>query len=121
MRIYPVRTLRERFDEKWMPEPFTNCWLWTAGRMVGGYGSIFLRHTGIDWKHRKSVFDGAHRVSWLLHKGPIPEGLRVCHHCDTPSCVNPDHLFVGTAADNTRDSIHKGRFIFRTGRPNKRK
>lgn len=114
MRIYLTRPIRDRFNEKWIPEPNSGCWLWIAGTMIGGYGSIFIRHEGDDWKTRRSVFDGAHRVSWILHRGEIPENLRVCHHCDTPSCVNPSHLFLGTASDNTNDSIKKGRFVFKT-------
>lgn len=94
-----ARPLRERFNEKWTPEPFSGCWLWTAFTARKGYGRI---------GSGKSV-PLAHRVSWTLHRGPIPEGMHVLHHCDTPSCVNPDHLFLGTDADNHRDSVAKGR------------
>ncbi len=75
-----------------------DCWEWQGPRSVverGGYGVM---------KGRK-----AHRVSWELHHGPIPEGMHVCHHCDNPPCVNPDHLFLGTDKDNAEDKVSKGR------------
>jgi hypothetical protein len=75
------------------------CWLWRRYRQSGGYGQIRLSGERIL----------AHRLSWLVHNGAIPDGLNVCHHCDTPACVNPKHLFLGTAKDNARDSIAKGR------------
>lgn len=89
-------TPRERFDAKWTPEPFSGCWLWMAGPKIGGYG----------------MFDHvqAHRVAWMFYRGNIPPKTCVLHHCDTPSCVNPDHLFLGTGADNMRDKCLKGRW-----------
>lgn len=73
------------------------CWFWTGG-LTKGYGQTNVpKHTY------------AHRFSWQIHKGPIPAGQCVLHHCDTPRCVRPDHLFLGTDGDNTRDRIKKGR------------
>jgi hypothetical protein len=80
------------------------CWLWSACVDEHGYGS-FVRLQE-DGSHR---LEGAHRVAWELTHGPIPDGLRVCHHCDTPPCVRPDHLFLGTQADNMADMQRKGR------------
>lgn len=77
----------------------TGCFEWQARRNEFGYGSV-----GFKKKRLK-----AHRVSWEVFRGPIPEGMCVCHHCDNPCCINPDHLFIGTRTDNMRDASRKGR------------
>lgn len=76
-----------------------DCWLWTAARNKAGYGLFSVR--------RKNTL--AHRFSHQLAYGPIPDGMKICHHCDTPSCVRPSHLFCGTDADNVADKVAKGR------------
>lgn len=75
------------------------CWIWRAARIQDGYGTL----------SRGGVTVLAHRFSYELNVGPIPAGLHVLHRCDTPACVNPAHLFLGTNADNQRDKSVKGR------------
>lgn len=82
----------------------TSCWLWT-GLVVARYGQISLGHPSTPGAKRWK----AHRFSWELHNGPIPEGLRVLHICDNCLCVRPDHLRLGTQRENVHDSIRKGR------------
>src|SRR5687767_4720826 len=91
------RPLSERFWEK--VRKTDGCWLWTASRNAKGYGQIMYQRRPIH----------AHRVSWQLANGPIPDGLCVLHRCDNPQCVNPGHLFLGTIVDNNRDMFAKGR------------
>lgn len=80
------------------------CWLWTGSeKKLSGYGQI-----GIGGRGGKQAL--AHRLSYEMHKGPIPDGLVVMHSCDNPRCVNPSHLSVGTHSENTMDSVRKGRW-----------
>lgn len=76
------------------------CWEWIGSKDKRGYGSF-----GLNGKTTS-----AHRVSWLIHFGEIPNRMFVCHHCDNPSCVNPSHLFLGTQKDNIQDMIKKKRY-----------
>lgn len=77
------------------------CWLWIGARVPNGYGSLG------NVLGRSQV--GAHRVSWLLNRGPIPKGMMVCHTCDVRLCIRPDHLFLGGSQANMLDASAKGR------------
>lgn len=75
------------------------CWVWIGPRHPTGYGEFYL--SGVFWK--------THRFAWAEENGPIPAGMFICHRCDNPPCVRPDHLFLGTPGDNARDRARKGR------------
>lgn len=88
---------RSRF---WLRVAFTeSCWLWMRGKNKAGYGKFRVGPRT----------DTAHRVSWVIAHGAIPPRMNVCHRCDTPACVRPDHLFLGTTQDNVADRCKKGR------------
>lgn len=81
------------------------CWLWTGAANPHGYGQLTVGSTR-DGNRRREI---APRLAYRLHHGTLPADMDVLHHCDTPRCVNPDHLFLGTAGDNMRDASTKGR------------
>jgi hypothetical protein len=95
-------TLQERFEQKFQPVPWSGCWVWTAATKEHGYGVI-----GIG--SRKQGTMKAHRLSYTLYKGDIPEDCVVMHLCNNPSCVNPDHLEAGTRKQNQRYMVDCGR------------
>lgn len=97
------KSLEERFWEKVDKKLDDECWNWLAFLNEDGYGKFRIR--------KNEAMIGAHRASWIIHFGEIPEGLQVLHHCDNPACVNPKHLFLGTHLDNMEDRTRKGRNI----------
>jgi len=92
-------SLKKRLLSKYKIDPITSCWNFT-GSLVNGYGCI-----GFGLKNLMK----AHRASYLVHFGEIPDNLDCCHTCDNPTCINPDHLFLGTAKENMEDMYSKGR------------
>lgn len=89
-----------RFWDKTNKNGPNGCWEWMAC-LRRGYGILSV--------NKRAQL--AHRFSWELHNGPIPKGMHICHHCDNPKCVNPDHLFIGTHQDNMQDMVAKGRAV----------
>lgn len=97
-RLKISQNLRDRFHTLYKIDS-RGCWIWKKGKSSMGYGCI-----SYDGKQQRS-----HRVSYLLYKGPIENGLFVCHACDIPSCVNPDHLWLGNNKENIIDMFKKKR------------
>jgi len=91
---------KEKILNNYQPIPYCGCFIWDSCLdQKDGYGTV--------WFQGKQ--ERVHRVVYELVKGPIPKGMCVCHHCDTPSCMNIDHLFLGTSKDNTADMWAKDR------------
>ncbi len=98
---YSKERMLVRFNKNVFPEPNTGCWLWGGATNADGYPNFPWRPGNISL---------GHRFSYLIYKGEFDRSLFVCHSCDNPSCVNPDHLFLGTVTDNNADRDRKGRF-----------
>ena len=96
------KTFKERFWDRIIEQG--DCLIWTGGKDKDGYGKFNIKEKG-----RKTMHLRTHRVAYEVYVGSIPEGMLVCHTCDNPSCCNPDHLWLGFAADNNRDTREKGR------------
>jgi hypothetical protein len=102
--------LAELLHRRSEPELNTGCRLWSGGTVRGGYGGLFYEGRNIM----------AHRAAWLCEHGYLPDDACVLHRCDTPACINPPHLFLGTRLENAQDRERKGRGYDRRGERNGR-
>jgi len=97
--------LKERLLARNREDQNTGCWIWIGTRTPAGYGRLTISNGKSGGKSHD-----AHRLSWQVFRGDIPEGMCVLHKCDNPACINPEHLFLGTFKDNMQDCIKKGRW-----------
>lgn len=106
-----TRTTLESFMKKVYPEPNTGCWLWGGKVNENGYGRTWTKHLKLH---------NAHRLSYYLHNGDFDRSMHVLHKCDVPSCVNPDHLYLGDQAQNVKDRDSRNRGVWKHGSMNHR-
>lgn len=109
MSMVQTKTVEERFEERFIPEPNSGCWLWIGEIDAYGYGSLFLFKERVSRGNWRKIRIKVHRQSWKIHRGEIHSGMEVCHSCDMPGCVNPEHLYLGTHRQNMDDRDRKGR------------
>lgn len=106
MALEVADKLNARFDENYVIVSESGCWIWTGWQVGKRYGKFWSKLPGQDGKHVL-----AHRYSYARFVGEIPHGASVCHKCDVPLCVNPDHLWLGSHHDNMADMVAKGRHV----------
>lgn len=121
---WPVETPKEEIQRRLEENIFMlpcdpGCWIWTGATVVlprsrYEYGVLNIKVKG-KWKTER-----VSRLSYQVYIGPIPEGKGVCHHCDTPLCIRPDHFFAGSQKDNIRDALNKGRHPWSNGPPSRK-
>lgn len=109
MRLEDVRFREKLLERVWERVDTSGpCWLWRGSAESGGYGDMSIALLGKKGSRHRIH---AHRAVYLLACGEVPDDMCVCHHCDTPLCVRPSHLFLGTKGDNVHDMDHKGRRV----------
>lgn len=109
LQVDKLKSLKYRFEMKFKIDKPNKCWIWLKHKNKKGYGIFGIASS-------KSV--RAHRFSYELYVGKIPKGLLVCHKCDNPACVNPNHLWLGTIKENNSDRDKKGRCVSLKGEKN---